>query len=178
MGYLTTITFLNDASHCYKENPTRLAEIIDDAVSNHQCMRNGGHSYSESIGNHCNPITVQRTRHADDRTMYIHMGNCVTEFNPSSADTDKMLKHFPKVFDKGIDFIEQQLKELKKMRKEHLAKMYNNSPDGLKELRETVANLRAKMKQDGTYNKIELVKVIREATGKNLADAIEFLETV
>ena len=179
MGYLTTLNFLNDASDQYDKHPERLVEIISDAITNHKCSRNGGHSYEEGIGNHANAITVQRSRHADDHTIYIHMGNCVSEVNPWSADTKDVLERFPDVFDQYVSFMDQQVKQLKKMKKEHLARKYNLSDDGLEVLKNRIRNLHAKLKAEGNENvKILCIKEIRAYTGYSLKDAIDFYEAL
>ena len=179
MGYLTTLTFLNDAADQYDKHPERLMEIIHDAIINHQCSRNGGKSYEEHIGNHCNAITVQRSRHADDHTTYVHMGNGVTEMNPWSADTKDLLERFPDVFDQFLSYMEHQVKDLKKMKKEHLARKYNLSDEGLEKLKNQIRNLSSKLRMEGTPNeKIHCVKEIRAYTGYSLKDAIDFYEAL
>lgn len=179
MGYLTTLTFLNDASDQYNKHPERLVEIISDAITNHKSSRNGGHSYEECIGNHANAITVQRTRHADDHTTYIHMGNCVTEMNPWSADTKDLLERLPDVFDQYLSYMEQQVKALKKMKKEHLERKYNLSAEGLEILKNRIRNLHAKLKIEGNENvKILCLKEIRAYTGYSLKDAIDFYDAL
>ena len=179
MGYLTTLTFLNDAADQYDKHPERLVEIIHDAVNNHQCSRNGGKSYDEPIGCYANAITVQRSRHADDHTIYIHMGNCVSEVNPWSADTKDLLERFPDVFDQYVSYLEQQVKQLKKMKKEHLARKYNLSDEGLEKLKNQIRNLSSKLRMEGTPNeKIHCVKEIRAYTGYSLKEAIDFYESL
>ena len=179
MGYLTTLTFLNDAADQYDKHPERLVEIIHDAITNHQCSRNGGKSYEEHIGNHGNAITVQRSRHADDHTTYVHMGNGVTEMNPWSADTKDLLERFPDVFDQYVSYMEQQVKALKKMKKEHLEHKHNLSAEGMEVLKNRIRNLHAKLKTEGNpHIKIHCIKEIREYTGYSLREAIEFYESL
>jgi len=177
MGFLTTITFLNDAAHNYEENPTRLVEIIHDAITGNECIRNGGRSYSEHIGNHCNPIRVQRTRHADNHTVYVHMGNTVTEVNPDCADTKDILERNPDYFDKQLAYLEQQVKALKKMRKEHREKKYNLSEEGLAILKRNLYSLKVDLRNDPN-GKVKVIKEIRTATGYSLKEAIQFYESI
>ena len=174
MGFLTTITFSNDAADQYKKNPERLAEIIDDATIGYKCDRNGGRAYSEPIGNHCNPLTVQKTRHADDHTIYVHMGNTVCEMTPYSADTNHILKHNKEYFDSMLSYMEGQVKALKHMKKEHLAKTHNNSPEGLDELRVKLMGMSSQMPDA----KIAKIKLIREWTGYSLKEAVEFMTDI
>ena len=179
MGHLTTLTFYNDAADQYDKNPERLVEIIHDAVCNHKCSLNGGKSYDEPIGNHGNAITVQRSRHADDHTTYVHMGNGVTEMNPWSADTKDLLERFPDVFDQYVSYMEHQVKDLKKMKKEYLERKYNLSAEGMEILKNRIRNLPAKLKNEGNQlEKVQCIKEIREYTGYSLKDAIDFYEAL
>lgn len=179
MGYLTTLTFLNDAADQYDKHPERLVEIIHDAVNNHQCSRNGGKSYDEPIGNHCNAITVQRSRHADDHTTYVHMGNGVTEMNPWSADTKDLLERIPDVFDQYLSYMDQQVKQLKKMKKEHLARKYNLSDEGMEILKNRIRNMSVKLKNEGNQlEKVQCIKEIRSYTGYSLKESIDFYDSL
>ena len=77
MGYITTFSIYNDGIENIKENPVEFANSSYECVVNHV----GNQPTSIQLGNFSNLIRVQPTRHADDATIYIHSGNCVTEFN-------------------------------------------------------------------------------------------------
>ena len=83
MGYLTTITFYNDAAHDLREHPKEVSKLIYDAQSGIQ--KNRGRDY-DPIGSHVNPVIIQRPRHADDNTLYLHAGNTVIDL--AEADSE------------------------------------------------------------------------------------------
>jgi len=114
MGYLTTITFRNDSVHTFKDHKDELVDKIVEHCSS------GGVRYKEyfSLGNYANPVVLQRPRHADDHTTYVHMGNTVVEMNPYSVDTKEMCDTSPDFFDRVVRFLEEEVKGLKKLKKE------------------------------------------------------------
>ncbi len=83
MGYLTTITFYNDAAHDLRNHPEEVSKLIYDAQSGVQ--KNRGRDY-DPIGSHANPVIIQRPRHADDTTLYLHAGNTVIDL--AEADSE------------------------------------------------------------------------------------------
>lgn len=79
MGYLTTFTVYNDSCDQIKKHPDKFADIISDGCS-------GRYNYDErtaqvGLGNHANLITIQRPRHADADTLFIHYGNYVFDID-------------------------------------------------------------------------------------------------
>ncbi|MCP3699146.1 MAG: hypothetical protein GY920_11410 [Aliivibrio sp.] len=60
-------------------------------------------------------VDFSSRRHADDHTIYVHMGNCVTEVNPFSQDFENIVECNPEFAKKLVGFIEKDLKRLKKM---------------------------------------------------------------
>jgi hypothetical protein len=83
MGYLTTITFYNDAAHDLRQHPKEVSELIYNAQSGVQ--KNRGRNY-DPIGSFANPVIIQRPRHADDTTLYLHAGNTVIDL--AEADSE------------------------------------------------------------------------------------------
>lgn len=106
MGYLTTFTVYNDCCHKIKDDPEGFATAIYDNCSNFK-----GEKYI--IAGRCNVIG-QKTRHADEHTIYVHMGNTVSEVNPYSEDFKQMAEKCPEFADKLVRFLEMELKDLKK----------------------------------------------------------------
>lgn len=82
MGYLTTITFYNDAASDLRNHPEEVSEGIYNAQSSIQINR-GSNTFP--IGSYCNPVIIQKPRHADDVTLYLHGGNTVIE----ASDAEK-----------------------------------------------------------------------------------------
>lgn len=108
MGYLTTLTVYNDGVELIKNNAQDFADKLYKATS-------GRDTCDISVGNFCNLVRVQKPRHADDNTTYVHMGNGVFEMNPYSEKTKNLLKCNPEFFKKAVEYLENQLEELKKM---------------------------------------------------------------
>ncbi len=108
MGYLTTFTVYIDGLDLLKTHPEDFCKKLYSA-----CLR--GHKTDFGIGYFANFAHVQASRHADDHTIYVHMGNCVTEVNPFSQDFENIVECNPEFAKKLVGFIEKDLKRLKKM---------------------------------------------------------------
>ena len=112
MGNLTTFTVYNDFAHLIKKDPKQFGE----KVYGHICEMETG-DVSLEIGNCCATVAIgQKSRHADDHTIYVHMGNCVTEVNPYSRSFQELVNKSPQFVDKLRTFIEAELKEMKKFK--------------------------------------------------------------
>lgn len=111
MGYLTTITFYNDSAQEMHEHPKEVSEMIYRAQQGAQLIRG---SNTEPIGNSCNPVIIQKPRHADDHTIYVHMGNTVVEMSSYSSHTDNLMMNHQEFFEDLLKYMESQVKELKK----------------------------------------------------------------
>jgi hypothetical protein len=112
MGYLTTFTIYNDGVDLVKENAQEFSDKIYKAAVSY------GGTCDIAVGNFCNLVRVQKCRHADDHTTYIHMGNSVFEMNPHSQETENLLRVSPEFFEKAVKFLAQEVKNLKAMLKE------------------------------------------------------------
>ena len=104
MGFLTTITFRNDDYKAIKDNPETVSKIISDAQNGVQ-IRNG-RNY-DPVGNCANPVIIQKPRHADDTTLYMHAGNTVVDVFEAKSDW---------AIDTFISEMEYHLKRLKKLK--------------------------------------------------------------
>ena len=104
MGYLTTITIYNDSADQIKKHPRELAEKIDLACSGFQITR--GRNF-DGLGNAANILTLQKPRHADDHTLYLHAGNTVTDVYNAESEL---------AIDTFISEMEYHLKRLKEKR--------------------------------------------------------------
>lgn len=102
MGYLTTVTIYNDGCDQLKKYPKDLAEKLYNACSGRERDYIG-------LGNHANLITLQKPRHADDHTLYMHAGNTVIDVY--DAESEWAVNAF-------IAEMEYHLKRLKKLRNE------------------------------------------------------------
>lgn len=108
MGYLTTFTVYNDGINLVKENAQDFADKIYNAAVSHEVCE-------IPVGCFANLVKVQKCRHADDHTIYVHMGNGVFEMNPYGEETKKIAKHSPEFFEKMINYLERQVEQLKSM---------------------------------------------------------------
>lgn len=86
MGYNTTVHILNDAWDQIKKNPEQFVAGIDEN------MHRGG---TFGVGNHCNPVKVVRTGHADEFRLFAAHRNQITELSPWSEETRGWIERFP-----------------------------------------------------------------------------------
>lgn len=117
MGYITTISIYNDGAYQLKANPEQLAEVLTNAC---QGVYNNSHRLkgSASLGNHANLFTVQKPRHADDKTIYVHAGNTVVEMSAYSDRCKDILERVPDFFDQLLSTMEDRVKEMQQMKKD------------------------------------------------------------
>jgi len=106
MGFLTTVTIYNDGADSLKSNANDLADKLYNACCGTQIM--DGRNY-DSLGSNANLLTLQKPRHADDNTLYLHGGNTVIDVYDAKSDW---------VIDTFINEMEYHLKRLKKIKKE------------------------------------------------------------
>lgn len=106
MGFLTTVTFYNDGADMLQKHPEELAKILTDAC--HGVQINRGENFA-GLGYHSNLITLQKPRHADNHTLYLHAGNTVVDI-AEAEESEWALNQF-------ISEMEYQLKRLKKLKK-------------------------------------------------------------
>lgn len=117
MGYLTTLTIYNDGAHLLKPHAQEFADGVYDAM-----LRSLNQGPTDvAVGHFVNCVYVQSPRHADDHTVYVHAGNCLTEMNAFSEKTRELLRRNPEFFKKLLDEMKRQTRELEKMLKEHKA---------------------------------------------------------
>lgn len=119
MGYLTTFTIYNDALDQIREHPDEFVEGILKGAHGGYHDRYAFIRGNFGVGNHCNCVEVQKPRHADDHTVYVHMGNTLCEMNEFSSDTERLMKQSPKFFKEMLDYMELQVKMLKRKAKEY-----------------------------------------------------------
>jgi hypothetical protein len=111
MGNLTTFTIYNDDCDLIKKVPKEFAEQIYLAC----CDPNINYRSTVFHG----IVIPQKTRHADDKTVYVHAGNTVCEMNQYSQVTKEIMVNSPEFFKEMLILMEQNVKELKKQYKEY-----------------------------------------------------------
>ena len=107
MGNLTTFTIYNDGVYLIKEDCKEFCEKLYNAALSDEASHFGH-------GNHANLVRVQKTRHADNNTVYVHMGNTVTEMSPFSKETKRLMHEFPNFFENMLIEMEYTVEELRK----------------------------------------------------------------
>lgn len=110
MGYLTTITVYNDALGTFKEKPKEFAEAIFDGID--KAFRQGT-AVSVPCESYANYISVQPSRHADDKTLYLHSGNCVFNLNSWNKDFENLAMKNTEWAEEAIEEAESILEEAK-----------------------------------------------------------------
>jgi hypothetical protein len=129
MGFLTTFTISNDALDILEDDPKQVCDKLFSAalkgevqeLSHHYKPKKKNRWSRKKVGRgvHCNPIKVQKCRHADDWTIYVHAGNTVVEMNQYSEDTEQTLWRNPEYFEDMIKFMQKNVTAMKKKLKEH-----------------------------------------------------------
>lgn len=89
MGFLTTITIYNDSADQLNKYPEDLAQKLTDACAGKQINR--GFNWDD-LGNASNILTLQKPRHMDDNTLYMHAGNTVIDVY--DADSEWAINQF------------------------------------------------------------------------------------
>lgn len=116
MGHLTTFTIRNDGiSSILKDCDEFCKKLLTSALSNGK-IRTFDHK------EHTNLVIVQKTRHADNHTIYVHMENTVSEMNARSQDTAEFLRNHPKFFKKMLGYMKREVKRLEKNLSAHSTK--------------------------------------------------------
>lgn len=105
MGYITTISIYNDSVDQIEKNPKQFTEEVVKACSGVQINR--GRDYA-AVGNAANVLTLQKPRHADDTTLYMHSGNTLVDVWNAKSEWAR---------NAFIAEMEYHLKRLKKERK-------------------------------------------------------------
>jgi hypothetical protein len=116
MGYLTTITIYNDGCDQISKHPEEFAEKVSRACLGVYTREESHGSFG--LGYHGNLVTVQKPRHADDETIYVHSGNTLMEMNPYSEYTVEVMKRNPKWTKGLLKMMKARIKELEKIQKE------------------------------------------------------------
>jgi len=120
MGYLTTFTIYNDGVSELEKNQVEFCDKLKRAC--YGGFSNTPRTDSFGHGSHANLVTIQKPRHADDHTCYVHMGNTLCEMNPYSEHTKYVAENFPEYFDQMLNHMENVVKELKKMKQKEILK--------------------------------------------------------
>lgn len=114
MGFLTHVTIYNDALHAFESNPEQFAKAIFSGLrqANHtnRATDVSFHTKNSGYGGY---ICVEPSRHADDKTIFVHSGNSVFNLNPWNKDFQDLLERNPKYAAELVKVAESVLKQAK-----------------------------------------------------------------
>lgn len=81
MGYMTTITILNDAFNQIQKHPKQFVDNIATGMNGVDGYRDRSKRVNTfNLGNHCNPMQVAEAHHADDFKVYLTFQNLMVEY--------------------------------------------------------------------------------------------------
>lgn len=123
MGYNTVIFLHNDSLRILEDDPKQVCDNIYSAIMDGK-TQDVAHHYKKG-GIDVNPITVMKTRHADDKTIYVFQGNTLCEMNAWSSETEELMKKHPDFFESMLKDMQYNVTRLKKKFKE-----FKESQDG------------------------------------------------
>ena len=117
MGYLTTFTIYNDGAHMLKEltaeQKDKLINDLHDA-----CFNSRFATKTYSVNGFVNMINSQRARHADDHTVYVHMGNCLVNMNPWEKEFKENAKRSLELYKQMHKYLKSEVKKIGEVLKE------------------------------------------------------------
>lgn len=120
MGYMTTITILNDGWDQIKKNPEKFVENISEGMHGIKRRVGGGIDRQAistfGLGNHCNLMDVAVSHHADDARMYVTWANTMNIVG--WGNDSEHLKHRKDVLAIAKQMIKREEEEIKRMEKE------------------------------------------------------------
>lgn len=88
MGYMTVVCILNDAWDTLKKNKNEFFEKVEQGMLGRNNWNPTRSVNSYGVGNHCNPIEVTRSFHADCTQLYLVGQNCMTDLMSTSGLDD------------------------------------------------------------------------------------------
>lgn len=112
MGNITNVTIRNDALGYIQNNPKEFVDGVINAIGS--C-----NTQTIPIGPYCNYVTVHKSRHMSENTLYVQYSNCVMEVSPYSKDYLELIKKNPIFAKRMVDFLSTTLKEVKNVMKEN-----------------------------------------------------------
>jgi len=106
MGCLTTLTIYNDNFGEIEKDPKKFVEEIQKAIC-HQKVTTIG------LGSVAIVAKVQKTRHSDNNTIYVHAGNTMCEMNTYSSETENLMLNNPLFFEEMLNEMEHHTRKLR-----------------------------------------------------------------
>lgn len=89
MGYMTTITILNDAYDAMEKNKEEFFDNISIGMNGHTRHTKGFRRINcFGIGNYCNYMYVAQSNHANEDRLYLVGGNTMDTFGYANDEKD------------------------------------------------------------------------------------------
>ena len=120
MGFMTTLTFLNDGFDQIEKFPEQFVNVIKlgmYGIDKHNRNSNRKFITTHGIGYHGNLVEVAKSHHADDYRLYLIGQNMMTTFGYANDDI-KDLKLRKKLLETAKWIIKDEEKRIKKLEKE------------------------------------------------------------
>lgn len=120
MGFMTTVTFLNDIWHVIKKNPQEFMDVIEQGMSGINPLSLYGERKIKTINDYgiknCgNGIDVGMSHHADVPALYLVYRNCMTTFGRENDNLDlELKKKILKIARAELKLESDRIKELEK----------------------------------------------------------------
>ena len=109
MGQLITLTVRTDFINRINSAPDQFMKELNEAINESTPYCNGDMFFGGMV-------VAQKTRHSDDKSIYVHLGNSVTELNAYEKTTKELAEQSPEFFEKLLAHMESELKELRKLK--------------------------------------------------------------
>lgn len=118
MGYMTTVTILNDGFDQIEKHPKEFIEKISDGMNGinrfDRLVRQNINSYG--IGNHANVIQVVKSHHADEPRMFIAFQNSLDIVG--WGNDSKHLEHRKRLLKLAKEMVKREAEEIKRLEAE------------------------------------------------------------
>ena len=101
------MTVWNDSLATYNNTPVNaksVLEIIDRCASGARPL--------EMTNVNGLTLKIHQPRHANDHTLYVHMGNTVCEMSSESRETEELMQAHPEFFRDMLDYMAEQSRRL------------------------------------------------------------------
>jgi len=110
MGFQTVIVINNDALGAFEKDPKGFGQAILDGINQ---ANYGMVQISVPFDSYSNYIHVEPSRHADDDTVYVSTGNCLSVVGTYRNDFRRWTKNNPEFAAKLIKVAERIIKDAK-----------------------------------------------------------------
>ena len=119
MGYMTVVSILNDGWHTIEEHPDEFVRnIFNGMTEGKEPFGKQKRVKSYPVGNHCNPMQVAKSFHADCPQIFYVGQNCMTMLTDWTAKDRDDIEFQLKRIKSAKSMLNDREKELKKQLKE------------------------------------------------------------